>query len=200
MLALIFAILTATCSAIDIEQLCYCQSRQSPHFKENKDKSNPCNVVELHLNGTLIKEFNVEISQQLLENVPIIKFPGRKLVKHNMMTLVLFKPITISSLKPDLRQNIFIHWLISQVPSSTSRMNLNHTYNLSPGYQYIEYLPPQYNNNNDNKDKNSNKYILAFYHQHQTKDYFSAHRYRKFNHFFNSIGKMIICNIIDVTP
>ena len=195
MILFFYAVLITAYSTIDNEPFCRCQSDQILHFKEKKDETNPCNVIELHLNGELIKDFNPKISQQLLQTAPRLKFPGRKLVKHDMMTLALFKPITINSLKAESKKNIFIHWLISQVPSFTSRFNINHTFNLLPGYQYIEYLAPEYNNDND-KD---NTYILAFYHQHESKDYFGAHRYRKFDHFFNSIGDMIICQVIQIT-
>ena len=184
--------------AISIEQLCNCQSDKIPHFKERKDETNPCNVVELHLNDTtLIKDFNTQISQQLLQNAPIIKFPGRKMVKHELMTMALFKPIHIASLKrPESQQNVYIHWLISQIPSATSRFGDKYTFNLSPGYEYIEYLAPKHSQN----QMEENKYILAFYHQHKTKDYFSSHRYRKIDHFLDSVGDMIICNIINIAP
>eukprot|EP01084_Bolivina_argentea_P143172 251475_1 len=184
----------AICSCDIIEDLCYCQSDiKLPHFKEKKDKTNPCNVIELYINQSLVKTFNPKTSQKFLQHEPIIKFPGRKLVQHGYMTLTLFKPIVISSLKPKSQQNVYVHWLISQIPSGTSRFGSEYTFNLSPGYEYIEYWAPKHST----KD---NRYILAFYHQHEIKDYFSSHRYRRFDHFFNSLGKMIICNIINVVP
>ena len=188
------ALFISICATDIIDDLCQCQSDKQLHFKEKKDKINPCNVIELNINDELIKHFNAEISQQLLQNTPIIKFPGKKLVKHDFMTLVLFKPVIIDSLQPESQQNIYIHWLISQLPSATSRFGDNHTFNLSPGDEYIPYVPPSHNKGEDNK------YILAAYHQHETKDYYAAYRYRKFDLLLNSIGNLNICNILNITP
>mmetsp|Transcript_28068 Transcript_28068/g.44521 ORF Transcript_28068/g.44521 Transcript_28068/m.44521 type:complete len:208 (-) Transcript_28068:179-802(-) len=188
------------CYANELQDLCHCQhDKTDVHFKEKKDKSNHCNVVELHINGSLVKQFNASISEQYLQQTPVVKFPGRKMVKYKLLTLALFKPVTIHSLRPHSKHNnVYVHWLISQIPSATSRFGnaeLQHVYNLSPGAEYVPYLPLTYNHDTDD-----NEYILAFYHQHESKEYFAAHRYRKYNDFFQSLGELIICNVIRVTP
>ena len=187
---------TNRCRGDDLlEAWCPCQSGSRPHFKEKKDRTNPCNAVEVHLNDieneeiVIFNEFKAQIPHQLLQEVPSIKFPGRKMVKHGFMTMVLYKPIHIDSMPSHLQQNVYVHWLISKVPSAASRVGEGYTFHLLPGFEYIEYEPLEPNT----------RYILAFYHQHETQHYFSAHRFRKQKHFFDSLGDLIVCNILEIT-
>lgn len=201
-LLLLLALIIGVCHGADqsstdslIKEWCPCQSGTRPHFKEKKDSSNPCNAVELHVNDlekeeiSIFNEFNAKIPHHKLKETPSIKFPGRKMVKHGFMTMVLYKPIQIDSMPSHLQQNVYVHWLVSKVPSAASRVGEGYTFNLSPGFEYIEYQPLEPNT----------RYILAFYHQHETQHYYAAHRFRKREHFFDSLGDLIVCNILEIT-
>ena len=72
--------------SLEYHELCSC----------HPNTINSTELLEIKAQNEWFRSCNITISQNLLRTKPIVKYPGKRLLYHDLTTLVLFRPFDTS--------------------------------------------------------------------------------------------------------
>ena len=117
--------------AIDHESLCTC------HKNENDDSTHQ--TLEIKAGNRWFRHCNATIPQKLLLQKPIVKYPGKSLLYHDMLTLVVFTMKNISHPKGIQHFCTNYKFYSNCINSLTRKINYGHGANWSKKHKTFSF-------------------------------------------------------------